>query len=48
MKLTPEEINSLAVIIACLLGKNSTKKEIINIKVFLSQIINNLGSYLLD
>ena len=48
MNLTPEEINSLAVIIASLLSKDASKKEIINIKIFLSQIINSLSSYLID
>ncbi len=48
MKLTSEEINSLAVLLASILAKNASKKEIILFKVFLSQVINNLSSYLLD
>lgn len=46
--MTPEEINSLAVVIASVLAKDCNKKEILNLKHLLQQIISNLCSYLLD
>ena len=48
MDLTPEQINSLAVTIASILVKDKSKKEIIEIKIFLSQILCNLSTYLFD
>ena len=48
MDLTPEEINSLAVMLACIIAKNSTKKEILSFKFFLSQVLCNLNTYLFD
>lgn len=46
--LTPEEINSLAVALASILAKDCNKKEIISLKFFLSLLINNLATYILD
>jgi len=48
MNLTPEEINSLAVIIANILAKGKSKKQIIEIKNLIGQIICNLTTYLID
>lgn len=48
MNLTPEEMNTLAVLIACIIAKDSTKKEILSFKLLLSQVLSNLSSYLLD
>jgi len=46
MKLTPEEFNSLAVIVASILAKGEDKDTICKIKSFLLQIINNLSVYI--
>ena len=44
--LTPEEKNSLAVLVASFLAQGNNKKDIIEIKLFLLQVINNLATYL--
>lgn len=46
MKLTPEEFNSLAVIIASILAKGEDKETVCSIKDFLLQIISNLSVYI--
>lgn len=46
MKLTPDEFNSLAVIVASILAKGEDKDAICNIKTFLLQVINNLSIYI--
>ena len=48
MKLTAEEINCLAVALANILVKGLNKKEILTLKCFFSQVISNIGTYLLD
>ena len=48
MKLTAEEINCLAVALANILAKGLNKKEILTLKSFFLQVINNLGTFLLD
>ena len=44
--LTPEEKNSLAVLVASFLAQGNEKKDIIEIKLFLLQVINNLATYI--
>jgi len=46
INLTPEEKNSLAVAVASFLACDKDKKEIIDIKLFLLQVINNLSTYI--
>ena len=48
MDLTADEINFLAAALASVLSKGCSKKEIINLKCFLSQVICNLGTFLID
>ena len=44
--LTPEEKNSLAVAVASFLACDKEKKEILELKFFLLQVINNLSTYI--
>ena len=46
MKLTPEEFNSLAVVVASILAKGEDKESICKIKEFLLQVISNLTIYI--
>lgn len=46
INLTPEEKNSLAVIVASFLACDKDKKDILEIKFFLLQVINNLSAYI--
>jgi len=48
MNLTADEINFLAAALAGILSKGCSKKEIIKLKCFLSQVICSLGTFLID
>lgn len=43
MEISAEELSLLATVIANRLSQNLDKKELINLKCFLSQVANNIG-----
>lgn len=43
MEISAEELSLLATIIANRLSQNLDKRELINVKCFLSQVANNIG-----
>lgn len=45
MNLPPEEFNSYAMLVAFLLAKDLTKEQVLELRRFILQVINNLNAY---